>query len=55
MVNSCRMASLNTKSLQKSWIAHELWFKDFDCNISQDYFIMRSPNLTHPSDSNAVN
>jgi hypothetical protein len=49
------VTSFDPKSLKETRVSHELGFQDLDCNISQDHFIVRSPNLTHTANGDAIN
>jgi hypothetical protein len=49
------VTSLNTETLKKSWVTHELGLQDLDCNVAKNYFIVRTPYFTHTTDGNAIN
>jgi hypothetical protein len=55
VINSSSVTSLNTETLKKTRITHELGLQDLDCNIAKNYFIVRTPYLAHTTDGNAIN
>jgi hypothetical protein len=55
VINASSMTSLNTETLKKTRITHELGLQDLDCNIAKNYFIVRTPYLAHTADGNAIN
>jgi hypothetical protein len=55
VVYSGRVTSFNAESLQKAWVTHEFGFKNLYRYIAEDDLVVRSPNLTHATNGNAIN
>jgi hypothetical protein len=49
------VTGFNTESLKKARVTHELRLQDLDCNVTKNYFIVRTPYLAHTADGDAIN
>jgi hypothetical protein len=55
MVNPGCVTSFDSESFKETRVSHELRLQNLDGNVSQDNFIVRSPNFTHTANSYAIN